>query len=220
MSWSYSRALVAEYLDQFCSDIEPSALLNTTPTPDQFYWPDKTTEHSRLSRFGMTCVPLTESLGAELLIAYQAGFLAKRSVQQRQDEITQRIDGLKCLELLEKYSQATHLPKTYANQQLLWRSQTLKKLDIKQVGLELMPKTWAQTTLGSAGGYLHTPTTMANWAANSMQKHACCRRLVLLFGKPSPTIHEWMMAWPIGHSGLKPLETGRCLYARLQHGLF
>ena len=54
MSWSYSRALVEEFSAQCFSDTGLSALLNTTPTPDQSYWPDKTTEHSRLSRFGMT----------------------------------------------------------------------------------------------------------------------------------------------------------------------
>lgn len=54
MSWSYSRALVEEFSAQYFSDTGLSALLNTTPTPDQSYWPDKTTEHSRLSRFGMT----------------------------------------------------------------------------------------------------------------------------------------------------------------------
>lgn len=77
MSWSYSRALVVEYSEACSSDTELSAPLNTTPTPDQYYWPDKTTEHSRLSRFGMTCVPLTGSHGEELLTWYLAGSRAK-----------------------------------------------------------------------------------------------------------------------------------------------
>ena len=79
MSWSYSRALVVEYSEACSSDTELSAPLNTTPTPDQFYWPDKTTEHSRLSRFGMTCVPLTGSHGADLLMWFLAAFRAKTS---------------------------------------------------------------------------------------------------------------------------------------------
>jgi hypothetical protein len=92
MAWSISSALmkdyvnsrsllvpVAESLADSCSDGELSALLNSTPTPDQFYWPDKTTEHSRLSRFGMTCAPLTADRGAELLTWYRAGFPARTS---------------------------------------------------------------------------------------------------------------------------------------------
>ena len=74
MSWSYSRAQVEEYLAATCSDTELSARLKSTPMPDQFYWPDKTMGHSRLSRFGMTCEPLTESLGEELLTWYLAAF--------------------------------------------------------------------------------------------------------------------------------------------------
>lgn len=70
MSWSYSRALVAEYSDRCSWGIGPCAPLNTTPTPDQFYWPDKTTEHSRLSRFGMTLEPLTADRGEELLTLF------------------------------------------------------------------------------------------------------------------------------------------------------
>ena len=55
MSWSFSPGLAAAFLEECCSDTDPSVPSNTTPTPDQFYWPDKPTEHSRISRFGMTC---------------------------------------------------------------------------------------------------------------------------------------------------------------------
>ena len=81
MSWHCSRAQVAEFLEASCSDGELCAPLNTTPMPDQFYWPDKTTEHSRLSRFGMTCVPLTADRGAALLTWFLADSRAKTSAQ-------------------------------------------------------------------------------------------------------------------------------------------
>ena len=80
MSWSYSRPLVEEYSAVCCSDTELYAQLNMTPMPDQFYWPDKTTEHSRLSRFGMTCEPLTEGHGAELLMWFLEVSHARTSV--------------------------------------------------------------------------------------------------------------------------------------------
>ena len=55
MSWSFLPELVAEFLEECSLDTDQSVLSNTPPTPDQFYWPDKPTEHSRLSRFGTTC---------------------------------------------------------------------------------------------------------------------------------------------------------------------
>lgn len=81
MSWHYSRALVAEYSAGSCSGGEPSAPLNGTPTPAAYYWPDKTTGHSRLSRFGMTSEPLTADCGEALLMLFLAVFRAKTSAQ-------------------------------------------------------------------------------------------------------------------------------------------
>ncbi len=79
MSWHCSRALVEEFSGAISSGGDASAPSNTTPTPDQFYWPDKTTEHSRLSRFGMTCAPLTADRGEALLTWFLAGFPVKTS---------------------------------------------------------------------------------------------------------------------------------------------
>jgi hypothetical protein len=81
MSWHCSRALVEEFLGVTYLDGEPSALSSTTPTPEAFYWPDKTTEHSRLSRFGMTSEPLTAGNGEELLTWFREVSLAKTSAQ-------------------------------------------------------------------------------------------------------------------------------------------
>lgn len=79
MSWHYSRALVAEFSAAICSDGAPFAPSNMPHIPAAFYWPDKTTEHYRLSRFGMISEPLTGDLGAELLTWYRAAFPAKIS---------------------------------------------------------------------------------------------------------------------------------------------
>ena len=84
MSWLYSRVLVEEYLGANCLDGEPSALLNGNPIPQAYCAPDKMTDFSRLSRFGMMYKPLTESLGEELLMSYLAAFPAKTSAQPEQ----------------------------------------------------------------------------------------------------------------------------------------
>ena len=79
MSWLFSQALVEEYLGDICSDGEPSALSNGNHTQQAYCWPDKMTEYSRLSRFGMMFKPLTESRGEELLMSYLADFPVRTS---------------------------------------------------------------------------------------------------------------------------------------------
>jgi len=79
MSWLYSRALVEAFSAGTCSDGEPSALSSGNPTPQAYSSPGKTTVASRLSRYGMTCEPLTESRGEELLTWFRAGFPVKTS---------------------------------------------------------------------------------------------------------------------------------------------
>jgi hypothetical protein len=82
MSWLFSQALVEEYLGDTCSAGEQSVQLSGNPTQLAYCAPDKMTEFSRLSRYGMTYKPLTESSGEELLMSYLAAFPAKTSQQQ------------------------------------------------------------------------------------------------------------------------------------------
>ena len=77
MSWLFSQALVEEYLGDICSDGEQSVPLSGKPTQQAYCAPDKMTKFSRLSRFGMTYKPLTESRGEELLMSYLEDFHAK-----------------------------------------------------------------------------------------------------------------------------------------------
>ena len=77
MSWLFSRALVEEYLEAICLDGEQSAPLSGNLTPQAYLSPDKMTDFSRLSRFGMTFKPLTESRGEELLTSFLEAFLVK-----------------------------------------------------------------------------------------------------------------------------------------------
>ena len=77
MSWLFSRVLVEEYLGENFSDGEQSAPLSGSNTQQAYCAPDKMTDFSRLSRFGMTYKPLTESRGQELLTLFREDFLAK-----------------------------------------------------------------------------------------------------------------------------------------------
>jgi DNA (cytosine-5)-methyltransferase 1 len=82
MSWLYSQALVEEYLGENFSDGEQSAPSNGSHIPQAYCAPDKMTDFSRLSRFGMTFKPLTDAHGKALLTSYRAAFHAKTSQLQ------------------------------------------------------------------------------------------------------------------------------------------
>jgi hypothetical protein len=80
MSWLFSQVLVEEYLGDISSDGEQSVQSSGSPTQQAYCAPDKMTAFSRLSRFGMTYKPLTESRGEELLTLYREAFLVQTSV--------------------------------------------------------------------------------------------------------------------------------------------
>jgi hypothetical protein len=92
MAWLISRALYEslhcsqereeESSGENYSDGELSAQSNGNPTQLAYLQPDKMTEFSRLSRFGMTFKPLTADRGEELLTLFRAGFPAKTSPAQ------------------------------------------------------------------------------------------------------------------------------------------
>jgi len=82
MSWLYSQVLVEEYLGDISLDGEQCVQSSGSSTPQAYCAPDKMTGFSRLSRFGMTYKPLTESRGEELLTLYREAFHAKTSLSQ------------------------------------------------------------------------------------------------------------------------------------------
>lgn len=84
MSWLFSRALVEEFSAATCLDGEQSAQSNGMPTPQAYLHSDKTTEFSRLSRYGMTCRRLTESHGEAVLTSFLEAFPARTLVQLAQ----------------------------------------------------------------------------------------------------------------------------------------
>jgi len=90
MSWLFSRVLVEAYLGERCSDGEQSAPSNGNHIQQAYLLQDKMTKFSRLSRFGMTFKPLTESRGEELLTLYLEDFHAKTLAQQEKaQELTE-----------------------------------------------------------------------------------------------------------------------------------
>lgn len=167
MSWSFSRVLVEEFLEDNSLDTVPSAPLSTTPMPpDQYYWPDKPTEHSRLSRFGMTCEPLMEGRGAELLTWFLEGSRAKTYPLQdvEMDWTVNVVDsGGRWRESLARYDQDSHSLKTA--QLSLIEDWTGCSVILPRSGLMLDGQCWelpmlGRTTRETESGFLPTPVAM------------------------------------------------------------
>jgi hypothetical protein len=110
MSWLFSQALVEEYSEDCLQDSELSVLSKSNHIQQAHCAKDKMTNFSRLSRFGMTCELLTESLGAELLMWYLADFRAKTLAAQEKAQELQELEvdcGKSSHELLAKYDHAS-----------------------------------------------------------------------------------------------------------------
>lgn len=220
MSWLFSRALVEAFSEATFSDGEPSAPLSGSPTQQAYLPPDKTTAFSRPSRSGMTFKPLTEDLGAAVLMSYLAGFHVKPIPRQRLDAIQRTTFGLRCGEWWQMSLPGTFLPKTSAELQLKRRQTTLSKWVTRPDAYCCLRQTWVLTTFGPDFGYLATPTATANQSAPSMMKHPGCRNFVEVFGEVSPSAFEYLMGWPLGWTDLKPLETDKSHSALQPPGTF
>lgn len=140
MSFIFSQALVEAFSLGSCLDIEQSAPSSGSLTLKPCLWHDRTMEPSRLSRFGMTCKPLTESRGAELLTLWLEGFRAKTSaLQETERDLTENAAecGTTWPASLAKFD-----PDTSS-----WKTAQLSLLG----GLEEFSETWPRWGLMRAG---------------------------------------------------------------------
>ena len=218
MSWLFSRALVEACLPRKWLDSEPSALSSWIGTADALLYSDKMMDALEPhSRYGMTFVPLTESRGAGLLMSSLEDFLVRLTATPQQEKTQPMIFGRKCGESWQMSLPGTSLPKTSAELQSTKPQTTLSRWVTKPKQFPLARQTWVQTTYGKDIGYLHTPTTKANYCADSMQKWASCRAWKQVFGRATPEIHEYLMGWPTGWSDIKPLEMDKFQQWQQQH---
>lgn len=237
MSWHCSRALAEAFSAATSLDGALSAPSNSTPTPEAFYWPDKTTEHSRLSRFGMTSEPLMADRGAALLTWFLADFHAKTSAQPA--EVTgwtasEVGSGRKWLGLLARYdhdSLSWRTPQCSLVEGLDEFSATWPRWGSMRTGECYRRQTLAPTTFASVSGLLPTPTK--SWArrgpglSNNLNNLRMqlgvtqdCLAIVEAVGWRWPaSFVEWMMGWPTQWTALKPLETAKFQEWQRQHSV-
>jgi hypothetical protein len=238
MSWLFSQALVAEYSAASSSAGAPSAPSNTTPTPQAFLSRDKTTD--AWSRFpsGMTCEPLTDDRGEELLKSFLAGFLARTtalaSTPTTEATITTESPcncGGTWLALSAKFDRDTSSLKTA--QDLFAEDLPQSSLNLPQWGMMASGELYQRKTAprltsakDSGEGLVRYPTP------RSRDHHGECRKrwgnrhslpgalAHILGGKaPPPKFSEWLMGWPIGWTDLKPLATDKFQQWLRSHGV-
>lgn len=209
MSWHFSRALVAEYSAANCSGGGQCAPLNGTPTPAAYYWPDKTTGHSRLSRFGMTSEPLTETLGEELLMLFREASRARTSAQPEAglDLTESAVDsGEKWPESFAKYDHATRLWRTrqfsllgglteYSETWPKWGSmrngECLERPMSERPTCESESGLWPTPTCGGGGQTLPEGTTPTGKTPEGRKQTVCLERYVQQVERkvwPTPTV--------------------------------
>lgn len=220
MSWHFSLALVEAFSRAKLSDGGLYAQLRSISSAGQSSSSDSVMALSIYSRSGTTYAPSTDSLGKDVLMWCLAASPVKPIPPRLEERIARTTYGRKCGESWQRQLPGTYLPKTRQSSRSITPQTTSNRWVTKPTVLPLARRTWARTICGKDIGYVHTPTTKANYLAPSMQKWESCRNFTVVFGKISPSIHEWLMGWPIGWTDLKPLEMGRYLSWRLWHGIF
>jgi hypothetical protein len=234
MSWLYSQALVVEYLGENFLDGEQSAPLNGSNTQQAYCAPDKMTDFSRLSRYGMTYKPLTETRGEELLTLYREVFRAKTSAQQEKaQELTESEAGCgeKWHASFAKYDPDLSLWKT-PQCSLLGDSEEFSET-WPQWGLMRNGECWEQIPSDflitePEFGWLPTPIA-TDWkgGCSAIRKDTGRPRTdsIRMYIKtkfnityPHPNFLEALMEWPQGWTDLKPLAMDKSHCAPQQHG--
>ena len=239
MSWLFSQALVEEYLADTSLDGEPFAPSNGNHTQQAYCAPDKMTAFSRLSRFGMTYKPLTETRGEELLTLYRAAFPAKTSAQlEKEQELTESAAGCgeKWRASFTKYNPDSRSWKTH--QCLLLGDLEPFSETWPQWGLMRNGECWEQRTLGLVTiekefGYWPTPTA-GDWKATgkletlkrqgdkngaghqNKPQYQYARKYNM---KMPLAAQEILMKWPLGWTDLKPLEMDKFPCVPQQRGI-
>lgn len=199
MSYIFSRALVEEYWAANCSESAPSVPSRSNPTQQAYCSPGRMTDYSRLSRYGMTCAPLTDDRGAALLTWYLEASRARTFPQQEKAPALTAPDpasGGKCTELSMRYDRNSHSWKTHLclwDEDLPESSVILPKSGTMRNGLCWERTMWEPRTSESASGYLHmipTPT-----ACNAPNKGSHSREPKSLMDVATT---GWMprMMWP------------------------
>ena len=237
MSYTYLLEQGEESSAGCFSDIPQFVLSKLNLTAEKSYFKDNETASCQSSQFGMMSPHSTGNLGAEKLMLSAEDSLAKTSQQQVKElesQVNEADFGEKWPESLAKYDLNTHSWRTH--QCLLFEDLTECLAIFPKWGMMHDGELWelamsAHLIEGSESGLLPTPLKSdsaarrpsKNWQGNDLPS-AVWR---ICGGeenpqKPPTKLHpefvEWMMAWPIGWTGLRQSEMDKFQQWRQQHG--
>jgi len=242
MSWLFSRALVAEYSADICLGGEPSAPSSTTPTPQAFLWRDKTTAAWKRFPSGMTCEPLTEPRGEELLTSFRAGFLAKTYQQQErapESTASEAASGPKWQGSLAKYDRVLRswkTPQCWPEEEWESFSEAWPKCGMTRHGASsALAISGLRIKETECGLWLSTPTRLMpvessdpgqraqklgrKIAKSGIEGSANWSQMALQLKLcPTATLCEFVMGWPIGWTDLRFSAMDKFRQWRLLHG--
>jgi len=143
------------------------------------------------------------------LTSLRGDFHAKHFPRPPMESSQQPTYGLGCLRPFQQLSLVSSSQRMSTKKQLERLHRTYIFWVTIPGRLRLKRQTWAQITFGHDIGYVHTPTTKANYSSRSMQKWKSCRLFKKIFGKPCPINQEYLIGWPTGWTDLRPLATDR-----------
>jgi len=200
MSWLISKALMnslcsqelaVESLGENFSDGEQFVQLSGSNIPQAYCAPDKMTGFSRLSRFGMTYKPLTETRGEELLTLYRAAFPVRIFPSQAEAQgLTEKVPqcGITWRGWLAKFDQDSYS----------WKTAQCSFIEESGECLEIFPASgltrdgllWEQTRSvrpikGIERGLWRTPDTGGGGHLDYSKKARIIERMV------SPSKSDW-----------------------------
>lgn len=167
MSWLYSRGLVAEFKQAHCLDGGHSVQWSVIPMPEMFLSKGKTREIANLSRYGMTCEPLEESLGEELLMWFLEDSRVKTSLSpaKARDLAEREADyGAKWRALLKKWNLAMSL----------WRTRPCYEVEGSEKSSMTLPR-WGMTQGGEFSELITSELPISGSGYGSSEKN---RKLV------------------------------------------
>jgi hypothetical protein len=222
MSYTYLQEQGEESSAESFADIPQYVLSRLNLTAEKCYCSGNVTESCQCFQFGTMCEHLTENLGKGKLtssaedspvrtLARQGQTVA--TAENKKDLLEVAADfGRKCAELLTKFNLELVLLKTplcCGHADLALCCKTLPRWGMMQDGECLAYATLARIT--SEKGFLSMlPTPTCHNAKEGGYPAEHTRNTPTLAaqigGKVNPEWNEWRMGWPIGASGLEPLE--------------
>ena len=214
------------FLQDICSGGEQCVPLKSKITHAEFYCNGKLMDSYLDSLSGTTFAHSMENLGKEKSMSSRVDFPVRTFQPQEKGLDLMEKDqdfGEKWRGSFAKYDPDTHSLRTH--QCSLFEDSTEYCATLPKWGSMRTGELWEQTLLEqnikeTESGLWPTPTTPSgggNCGGSGAYKNAL-KNGTHIPHSINPNLYEWLMGWPIGWTGLKPLEMAKWPFARPQHG--